>query len=120
MRTSENTISKWGKYSFYVFIVYMMGMTGLYFHMDTRFKVLSGNQKHTLELFRTYVNTNTQQQDEINSLNKKLGQLADQVDNVNNTLDEKLTDLYHLLLSREANASEMPKEEEAVKITSGL
>jgi hypothetical protein len=83
-----------------------MGMTGLYFHMDSRIKVLNGIQRDSLELFKSYVLTNGRQQGEINSLNNKIEELQYQVEEVNDTLDEKLTELYRLLLSKEANAAD--------------
>lgn len=114
LHNNYNQISKLGKCAFYLFFIYIMGMTGLYFHMETRITVLQSIQKSSLELFQSYSTLNGRQQSEINSLNDKIVELKEQVEDMSGSLDEKLTELYHLLLSNKAEAAELTAPEDMV------
>ncbi len=86
------------KFMFYVVIIYMMSMTGLYFHMDSRIKVLQTIQTNSLNLFKSYAEKDKEQEGDITELADQIDDLKNQIDTLDNTLDIKFTDLSNLII----------------------
>lgn len=106
----DNKLSKLGKYSFYMLLIYVLGMTGLYFHMDSRIKAQYTIITKSLDLFKSYSAMNTRQQSEINDVKKSIDDLQDQVEDMQGSISDKFDNLYRLIISNKAYAAEPEKD----------
>ncbi len=97
MKTALN--ERMEKFMFYVVIIYMMSMTGLYFHMDSRIKVLQTIQTNSLDLFKKYSDKDIKQQSDIDELAIEIGDLKDQINGLDNNLDNKFSALSNLIIN---------------------
>lgn len=86
------------KFMFYVIIIYMMSMTGLYFHMDSRIKVLQTIQTNSLNLFKSYAEKDEKQESDITNLVVQIDDLKDQIDTLEDNLHGSFTDLSNLII----------------------
>lgn len=86
------------KFMFYVMIIYMMSMTGLYFHMDSRIKVLQTIQTNSLNLFKSYAEKDKKQESDITELTGQIDDLREQIGTLNDNMGTKFTDLSNLII----------------------
>jgi hypothetical protein len=86
------------KFMFYVVIIYMMSMTGLYFHMDARIKVLQTIQTNSLNLFKSYAEKDKAQETDITNLTIQIDELRDQIDGLDSNMNSKFSDLSNLII----------------------
>lgn len=82
----------------YIVMIYMVTMTGLYFHMDSRIAVLQSIQTNSLDLFKSYSEKDTKQQGDIDQLAGQIDELKDQIDNLDDSIDSKLGNLTELII----------------------
>ncbi|MBV5346662.1 hypothetical protein JZU46_00295 [bacterium] len=82
----------------YLFCMYMLAMTGLYFHMDSRIEVLQTIQFNSLEMFKKYSEKDIKQQADIDGLSGKIESLKNKLENIDDSIDSKLTNLSRLIL----------------------
>jgi chromosome segregation ATPase len=87
------------KFMFYVVIIYMMSMTGLYFHMDSRIKVLQTIQTNSLNLFKTYAEKDKKQETDITDLTGQIDDLKTQIDSLDETLHSNFKQLSNLIIN---------------------
>lgn len=86
------------KFMFYVVIIYMMSMTGLYFHMDARIKVLQTIQTNSLNLFKSYADKDKAQESDIVELGCQIDDLRKQVKQLDNGMHTNFTNLSNLII----------------------
>lgn len=89
----------------YLFCIYIVAMTGLYFHMDSRIKVLQTIQANTLDMFKRYSERDQKQQGDIDTLSTRLDGLKTKLDNIDDSLDDKLTRITNLILNNHGGTS---------------
>ena len=89
----------------YLFCIYIVAMTGLYFHMDSRIKVLQTIQANTLDMFKRYSERDQKQQGDIDTLSTRLDGLKTKLDNIDDSLDDKLTRIMNLILNNHGGTS---------------
>lgn len=89
----------------YLFCIYIVAMTGLYFHMDSRIKVLQTIQANTLDMFKRYSERDQKQQGDIDTLSTRLDGLKNKLDNIDDSLDDKLTRITNLILNNHGGTS---------------
>ena len=89
----------------YLFCIYIVAMTGLYFHMDSRIKVLQTIQANTLDMFKRYSERDQKQQGDIDTLSTRLDGLKTKLDNIDDSLDDKLTRITNLILNNYGGTS---------------
>ena len=83
----------------YLFCVYMLAMTGLYFHMDSRIRVLQTIQTNSLDMFRQYSTKSIQQQHDIDGLSGKIEVMKTKIETLNDNINEKLNRITNLILN---------------------
>ena len=83
----------------YLFCMYMLAMTGLYFHMDSRIRVLQVIQTNSLDMFKRYSEKDQQQQSDIDNLSVRIDSLKNKLEVLDDTLDDKLTRITNLILN---------------------
>ncbi len=83
----------------YLFCMYMLAMTGLYFHMDSRIIVLQVIQTNSLDMFKKYSEKDQQQQSDIDNLSVRIDSLKNKLEVLDDTLDDKLTRITNLILN---------------------
>ena len=88
-----------GKFMVYFCFIYMLTMTGLYFHLDARIKVLQTIQEKSLDLFQSYSEKDIAQQRNIEDLKLQINDLKSELRTLNNTMDNKLTTMSAILLN---------------------
>jgi len=86
------------KFMFYVVIIYMMSMTGLYFHMDARIKVLQTIQTNSLNLFKSYAEKDKSQESDITDLTIQIDELRAQIDGLDDNMNLKFSNLSNLII----------------------
>lgn len=91
--------SKMEQFMVYFCLIYMLTMTGLYFHMDSRINVLQTIQEDSLSLFRNYANKDRNQQDNIDELDEKIESIRGDLRSLNSNIDLKLNNMSTLLLN---------------------
>ncbi len=94
------------QFTLYVIILYMVAMTGLYFHMDSRIGVLQSIQTSSLDLFKSYSIKDMKQQGDIDDLSGQIEELTDQIEGLDDSIDTKLGNLTNLIVSSIKRTSE--------------
>lgn len=83
----------------YLFCMYMLAMTGLYFHMDSRIRVLQTIQANSLDMFKKYSEKDQKQQSDIDNLSIRIDSLKNKLETLDDNLDDKLTRITNLILN---------------------
>ena len=82
----------------YLFCIYIIAITGLYFHMDSRIRVLQTIQTNSLEMFKRFAEKDLKQQSDIDNLSVRLDTLKHKIDVLDDNIDDKLNKITNLIL----------------------
>lgn len=93
----------------YLFCLYMVVITGLYFHMDSRIKILQTIQSSSLDLFKKYSEKDIKQQVDIDNLTNRIDHLKSKIDSLDNSLDTKLGDIFELIKKNHGGGTKASK-----------
>lgn len=89
----------------YLFCIYIIAITGLYFHMDSRIRVLQTIQSNSLEMFKRFTERDLKQQSDIDALSSRLDGLKTNIEKLDDGLDDKLNRITNLILNNHGGSS---------------
>lgn len=94
----------------YLFCMYMLAMTGLYFHMDSRIRILQTIQADSLDMFKKYSEKDTKQQNDIDSLAARMELLKTRLESLDSNINDKFSQISRFIIDTHVSGGKTPSK----------